>query len=837
MTFPQRGRRYMTETFVPYGREGGEIELVAVFRRDHTELKTRELELAEGMAQLHRSEALKSAIFDHAFAALVSTDAAGRIVEFNPAAEAMFGRSRDEVLGRPVSEVMIPSAFAPPTTPACGACRRAARAGCSASAWRCMRCAPTAASSRWRWCCGAPRPAARVFYTASIADVSERHDAERQIERQREALRQSEKLTAMGSLLAGVAHELNNPLAIVMGRASLLEEKCEDHPELKADAARIREAAERCGRIVRTFLDMARNRPSRRSPVSLNEMARAASEMLLYGYQTHDIELELSLADGLPPVQADADQIGQVVMNLLVNAQQALAGFDGARRVRVETGVAAGERRARGVRLAAGAGQRPGRRRRPARAPVRAVLHHQGRRRGHRPRPRRLALAGARPRRRRRPRAAGGRWRRQLPAEPAAGRRRGAERGAPSSAPESGPPPQARLLVVDDEADLAALMRDMLESAGYDVATAESGAIALELLDTARFDAIVSDLRMPDMDGAGLWREVSARHPALAAADAVRHRRHAVARRAAVPEGLERPVARQAVLEDRPARPGGGAARVSARRRAAQAAQRRLARAFEHGAGDHAVEIDPGGARLGGEGRAEALLEGQDQRRTDGVVVLLADPVAGMPGAERAQHRQQRGRPVEQLQGAADHAHQALALVRHVALEQMAQRRIGAEQVVVEQRGGVARDRLDQGEGAAHEGDLLNVHGRLPEVKARVCERHVATAFRGRGGDVSFVHNLARASAAGVPNRRHAAGGPPVARRRNSRAIHAFAGAAAFSAERRAAGREGAPMIAAPRSDLPMTAAAKTIAPPPGLGLGRTFMLIVSLPLVLGALL
>jgi CheY-like chemotaxis protein len=60
------------------------------------------------------------------------------------------------------------------------------------------------------------------------------------------------------------------------------------------------------------------------------------------------------------------------------------------------------------------------------------------------------------------------------------------------------------------------VMRDMLESAGFDVATAESGAVALELLDAARFDAIVSDLRMPDMDGAALWREVSTRHPALA---------------------------------------------------------------------------------------------------------------------------------------------------------------------------------------------------------------------------------------------------------------------------------------------------------------------------------
>ena len=80
VTFPQRGRRYMTETFVPYGPEGGELELVAVFGRDHTELKTREGELAEGLAKLRHSEALKSAIFDHAFAALVSTDAGGHIV-------------------------------------------------------------------------------------------------------------------------------------------------------------------------------------------------------------------------------------------------------------------------------------------------------------------------------------------------------------------------------------------------------------------------------------------------------------------------------------------------------------------------------------------------------------------------------------------------------------------------------------------------------------------------------------------------------------------------------------------------------------------------------------
>jgi two-component system NtrC family sensor kinase len=59
-------------------------------------------------------------------------------------------------------------------------------------------------------------------------------------------------------------------------------------------------------------------------------------------------------------------------------------------------------------------------------------------------------------------------------------------------------------------------MREMLESAGYEVSTAESGAVALELLGAARFDAVVSDLRMPDMDGPALWRRVGEAHPMLA---------------------------------------------------------------------------------------------------------------------------------------------------------------------------------------------------------------------------------------------------------------------------------------------------------------------------------
>jgi two-component system NtrC family sensor kinase len=355
-----------------------------------------------------------------------------------------------------------------------------------------------------------------VFYTAAIADLSQRHEAAQQIERQREALRQGEKLTVMGGLLAGVAHELNNPLAIVMGRASLLEDKCEHLPELREDARRTREAAERCGRIVQTFLNMARSRPSTRGPVPINGIARAAVEMLQYGYRSHGIALELMLDEAVPDVTADGDQIGQVVMNLLVNAQQALGTREGERRLTLSTGLApmAEQDRRRsprvwmrvrdngpGIPLALrdrifesffttkGEGTGTG----LGLAVSRSIARDHG---GE------LTLLDEGP---------GACFCLQLPVS-----------GQPEGG-ETEPVPlaeaderSARLLVVDDEAEIAELIGEMLGGAGYEVMTAESGAVALAMLGEARFDAIISDLHMPDLDGAALWREVKQRQPALA---------------------------------------------------------------------------------------------------------------------------------------------------------------------------------------------------------------------------------------------------------------------------------------------------------------------------------
>lgn len=163
-------------------------------------------------------------------------------------------------------------------------------------------------------------------------DITPQKRAEEELARSRERLNQAERVTALGSLLAGVSHELNNPLAIVVGEASLLEEDVEG-TDLEEGAKRLRTAAERCARIVQSFLAMARQKPAAREPLDLNALIASVMELTEYQMRSSDITLERDLVDDLPRVHGDADQLQQVVINLLVNAQQALQGCPAPRHI------------------------------------------------------------------------------------------------------------------------------------------------------------------------------------------------------------------------------------------------------------------------------------------------------------------------------------------------------------------------------------------------------------------------------------------------------------------------------------------------------------------------
>lgn len=511
--YEQHGRRYIQEVVMPFTRRGGEVQAIIAFGRDLTEFKQQSDALAQKVGELERAEALKSAIVDHASAAIVSTDARGRIVEFNPAAVAMFGLSRDAALGRDIAGLLV--APGEGASAEAGELRAGEQGGPPCELGRRLEghaLRPDGGRFPIEMVMWRTDVAGTTYYTASINDMSERQRAAETIERQRDALRQSEKLSALGSLLAGVAHELNNPLAIVMGRAGLLQEKAAGTP-VADDARRIHDAAERCARIVRTFLNMARQRPAVRAPVQVNDIARAAADMLGYTLRSHGVALTLSLVPELPLVQADGDQIGQVVLNLIVNAQQALAAHAGERRIDIATGVEQRrpEREPRvWLRVADSGPGVPAALRSTVFEPFfttkgegvgtglglsvsRAIVHQHG---GD------LVLQEG---------ETGAVFRMSLPLSGGVDELPTVPGELPASSEY-----QARLLVVDDEPEIVELLRSMLEGAGYDVASAESGEVALALLAEARFDAIVSDLRMPDIDGAGLWRAVRERHPELA---------------------------------------------------------------------------------------------------------------------------------------------------------------------------------------------------------------------------------------------------------------------------------------------------------------------------------
>lgn len=287
-------------------------------------------DLRETIARLHLAETKSAAIINVALDAVVTTDAEGRVVDFNPAAERMFGVKAADATGRPIGSLIVPEHLRDAHE---AGMARHARTGRSTVLGRRVELDALHASGRVfpvEIQIHQLGEAGGIRYAAYIRDLTEQRQTAAALKDQQEKLYQAEKLTAMGSLLAGLAHELNNPLAIVTAQTSLLEELAETDP-VRTRATKIRVAAERCGRIVRTFLAMARKQTPVRRSVDVRTVVDGALEILAYGLRSSGVEVRTAFAAELPLVEADPDQLSQVVINMIVNAQQAFGDRAGER--------------------------------------------------------------------------------------------------------------------------------------------------------------------------------------------------------------------------------------------------------------------------------------------------------------------------------------------------------------------------------------------------------------------------------------------------------------------------------------------------------------------------
>ena len=494
-------------TMSPIIGPSGALAGVSAIVRDVTERRR----LEEGLSAMHgrilESEARFMEVIEKAHDAIFLVDARdSRIIQANLKAEEMTSTSRERLIGRPFLELHPDEE----RDSAKKQFQETVRTGAGPSVdFHLMDGG------------GPPRD---VEVTSSVLhhggrsvvqwfcrDISDRRRAEQEKEALHLQLLQSEKLSALGHLISGVAHELNNPLTGVIGYSQLLTGlECDER--IRRGLERVYTEARRCHRVVQNLLTFARKHTPEKNYISINDILESTIELRSYQMRVDDIEVRMDLSRDLPRTMGDFHQLQQVFMNLVNNAHQAIqeTGSGGTLTIRsssrgdiirveiADTGPGIPAEILKKIFDPFFTTKQPGQGTGLGLSICFGIIEeHEGKI---------LATSTM---------GEGTTFTIDLPVLRQSQERVPGRRDAGVDAPVRAAARAARLLLVDEAPSAMEPLCEALRKEGHDVETSPNGQLALRKILDGSYDAVITDMELPGLSGQELFTEVRRIHPAL----------------------------------------------------------------------------------------------------------------------------------------------------------------------------------------------------------------------------------------------------------------------------------------------------------------------------------
>ena len=293
----------------PIRSQSGTIIGAAQVARDITARKKAQEALLE-------SEQMARDVIANAFEAFIQTDEAGHILEWNPQAEAIFGWSRQEALGRHPTSLLLSETLKPQFQTMSERLVRNEQNAAAGARFETEAMRKDGRTVKIEVSLKALRRRSGYVFNAFVRDLTQKIAAEEQ-------LRQAQKMEAVGQLTGGIAHDFNNMLTVITGTIEILAEGVADKPHLATIAKLISDAADRGAELTSHLLAFARKQPLQPRETDINRLIVDSANLMRPTLGDH-IEIVSMLTDSAGAALVDPSQLSSVLLNLAINARDAM---------------------------------------------------------------------------------------------------------------------------------------------------------------------------------------------------------------------------------------------------------------------------------------------------------------------------------------------------------------------------------------------------------------------------------------------------------------------------------------------------------------------------------